>query len=139
MPMYNLLEYSRNYSMTLVSLWNYYRDKIDNADDKASDGKSFKYETKIVGKTPQRQERPLQRPPNPDGSQPPQPSQPAVPTLNVEITITLKYLCNLWRFFHLSLINCETELDLLRKKERVLIEHHNNIPGTLFHLYLLYL
>ena len=27
MPMYNLLEYSTNYSMTLTSLWNYYRMK----------------------------------------------------------------------------------------------------------------
>ena len=30
--MYNLLEYSDNYSMTLGSLWNYYRDElIDSA------------------------------------------------------------------------------------------------------------
>ena len=28
MPMYNLLEYSQNYSMTSGSLWNYYIDKI---------------------------------------------------------------------------------------------------------------
>ena len=28
MPMYNLLEYSDNYSMTSGSLWNYYRDEI---------------------------------------------------------------------------------------------------------------
>ena len=33
MPMYNLLEYSQNYSMTSESLWNYYRDKIDDVDD----------------------------------------------------------------------------------------------------------
>ena len=26
--MYNLLEYSENYSMTLGSLWNYYRDEL---------------------------------------------------------------------------------------------------------------
>ena len=26
MPMYNLLEYSQNYSMTSGNLWNYYRD-----------------------------------------------------------------------------------------------------------------
>ena len=32
MPIYNLLEYSCNYSMTSGSLWNYYRDEInDNA------------------------------------------------------------------------------------------------------------
>ena len=33
MPMYNLLEYSQNYSMTSESLWNYYRDEIDDVDD----------------------------------------------------------------------------------------------------------
>ena len=27
MSMYNLLEYSKNYSKTTVSFWNYYRDK----------------------------------------------------------------------------------------------------------------
>ena len=47
MPMYNLLEYSQNYSMTSGSLWNYYRDKIDDVDDNASDGKSFEYKTKM--------------------------------------------------------------------------------------------
>ena len=30
MPMYNLLEYSDNYSMALRSLWNYYRDEIND-------------------------------------------------------------------------------------------------------------
>ena len=28
MPMYNLLEYSKNYSKTSASLWNYYRDEL---------------------------------------------------------------------------------------------------------------
>ena len=51
MPMYYLLEYSQNYSITSGSLWNYYRDEIDDVDYNASDGKSFKYKTKIVGKT----------------------------------------------------------------------------------------
>ena len=31
MPMYNLLEYSDDYSMTSGSLWSYYRDKVNNA------------------------------------------------------------------------------------------------------------
>ena len=39
MCMYNLLEYSQNYSMTSGSLWNYYRDEIDDVDDNASDVK----------------------------------------------------------------------------------------------------
>ena len=37
--------------MTSGSLWNNYRKKIDNVNDNASDGKSFKYKTKIIGKT----------------------------------------------------------------------------------------
>ena len=49
MLMYSLLKYSQNCSMTSGSLWNYYRDEIDDVDDNASDGKSFKYGTKIVG------------------------------------------------------------------------------------------
>ena len=50
MPMFNLLEHRQNYSMTSGSLCNYYRDEIDNIHDNASDGKSFIYKTKIVGK-----------------------------------------------------------------------------------------
>ena len=42
MPMHNLLEYSQNYSLTSGSLWNFYRDEIDNINDNASDGKSLK-------------------------------------------------------------------------------------------------
>ena len=30
MPMYNLLEYSKNYSKTIGSFWNYYRDDPNN-------------------------------------------------------------------------------------------------------------
>ena len=30
MPMYNLLEYSDNYSMASGSLWNYYRDEVND-------------------------------------------------------------------------------------------------------------
>ena len=50
MPMYNMLEYSHNYSMTL---WNYYRDKVDdvNVNDNAYDDKAFEYKTKIVEET----------------------------------------------------------------------------------------
>ena len=29
--------------MTSGSLWNYYRDKIDDVDDNDSDGKSYEY------------------------------------------------------------------------------------------------
>ena len=55
MPMYNLLEYSKNYSKTSGSLWNYYRDKLadetngDNGPNKnVINSKSFKYKTSIT-------------------------------------------------------------------------------------------
>ena len=42
-PMYNLIEYSDNYSKTSESLWQYYKDDPNH---------SFKSKTKITGKTP---------------------------------------------------------------------------------------
>ena len=53
MPMYNLLEYSDNYSMTSGSLRNYYRDEIGGADVNASQGKLFEYKTEITEKIPE--------------------------------------------------------------------------------------
>ena len=58
------------------------------------------------------------------------PPRPQVPI--VEVTIPLKYLSNFWRFLDLPLTNCETELDLLWKKDCVLIEHHSTITGVNF-------
>ena len=49
--MYNLLEYSKNYRKTTRNLWNYYRD--EPSDPLSSNSKSFKYNTSIVGKTPE--------------------------------------------------------------------------------------
>ena len=47
MPMYNLLEYSKNYRKTTGSLWNYYRDEPINP--LFSNSESFKYKTSIQG------------------------------------------------------------------------------------------
>ena len=33
MPIYNLLEYTQNYSMISQTLWNYYKDEIDKIND----------------------------------------------------------------------------------------------------------
>ena len=46
MPMYNLLEYSKNYRKTTGSLWNYYRDEPSNP--LSSNSESFKYKTSIT-------------------------------------------------------------------------------------------
>ena len=64
MQIYNLLECSDNYSMTLRSLWNYYRDEVNHdanenndADNyiinsnKTTTSKSFEYKTKIIAST----------------------------------------------------------------------------------------
>ena len=53
MPMFNLIEYSYNYSDTSGSWWDFKRDEIvDNAnvtnDDNAP---SFKYKVSIIGNT----------------------------------------------------------------------------------------
>ena len=55
MPMYNLLEYNKNYSNTSGSVWNYYRDELtgetnnDNGPNKnLINSKSFKYKTSIT-------------------------------------------------------------------------------------------
>ena len=58
MPMYNLLEYSKNCSKTSASLWNYYRDELTDQTNDNNDtnknliiSKSFKYKTSITGST----------------------------------------------------------------------------------------
>ena len=105
---YNIV---KNYSVTSGSLWNYYRDEINDVDDNASHCKSFKYKIKIIEKKEARPARPALPAVNPDGSQPPQPPQPPVPPLNTEVTILLKDLSNFWRSLDLFLIKC-VDLDL---------------------------
>ena len=77
---------------------NYYREEVDNVYDNASDGKPFKYMAKITGKT---EERPAQGQNEGCTNQPP---PDPVPTLNIEVTIPLKYLRNSWRSLDLPLI-----------------------------------
>ena len=58
MTMYNLLKYSKNYSKTTGSFWNYYRDEpnssLGGADSNIKylikDSKFFYYKTSITGK-----------------------------------------------------------------------------------------
>ena len=51
MPMYNLIEYSDNYSYTSESLWNFKRDEIINNEDVTNNNNalSFKYKANIIG------------------------------------------------------------------------------------------
>ena len=77
MPMYNLIEYSNNYSKTSGSLWQYCKDipAVSNDGDivifNGADTDSLNFKSKIIGKT------------NEDGD-----------IENVEIMIPLKYLSN---------------------------------------------
>ena len=56
-PMYSLIEHSKNYRKTTGSLWNYYRDEPNNPPaanynaDPTINSASFKYQTSIIGKT----------------------------------------------------------------------------------------
>ena len=95
MPMYNLLEYSKNYRKTTGSLWNYYRDEAINPF--SSNSESIKYKTNIAGKTPQNND----------------------PLTNAKVVIPLKNLSNFWRSLDISLINCEVELILTWSKNCV--------------------
>ena len=53
MPMYNLIEYSENYSDTWGSLWDFKRDEIVNNANAANDNNvpSFKYKASLIGET----------------------------------------------------------------------------------------
>ena len=58
MPMYSLIEYSKNYRKTTGTLWNYYRDELsDDTNDNTNPNKniinseSFKYNTSITEST----------------------------------------------------------------------------------------
>ena len=98
MPMYNLLEYNKNYEKTSGSLFNYYRDEPkdyntdgDNTINVSIRGsKSFDYKANISGSLA-------------DGANQKE---------NIEIAIPLKYLCNFWRSLDIPLINCEITLIL---------------------------
>ena len=49
MPMYNLIEYSDNYSKASGSIWQYYKDEPN---DNLTDSESFKSKIKIIGEIP---------------------------------------------------------------------------------------
>ena len=58
MPMYNLLEYSKNYKKTVGSLYNYYRDELNDdanlnnfANNNVVSSNTFYYKNKIIGNT----------------------------------------------------------------------------------------
>ena len=71
MPMYNLIEYTENYSKTSRKIWQYYKDEPN---DNLANSESFKSRVKIAGN-------------NPAGGN----------TKDLKIIIPLKYFSNFWR------------------------------------------
>ena len=100
-----MLEYSKNYSKTAGSFWNYYRDKpnsglggVDNnINYSIKDSKSFNYKTSITGKL-----------------------EGCDTEKEAEIVVPLKHLSNFWRTLDMPLINCEINLILTWSENCVL-------------------
>ena len=114
MPLYNLLEYSKNYRKTIGSLYNYYRDELtnDGNDNFASrnvvNSEAFKYKNKITGNTY-----------NVDaGAQGYDVNENC--TQKIELAIPLKYLGNFWRALKIPLISFEVFLELKWNKNCVI-------------------
>ena len=91
MLIYNLIEYSDNYSKTSGSLWQYCKDipAVNNNDnivnfDEANGTDSFNSKAKVTGQI------------DDDGE-----------IGNVEIMVFIKYLSNFWRTLEMPLINRE--------------------------------
>ena len=106
MAMYNLLECSKNYRKTTISLWNQYRD--DPSDSLSSNSESFKYKTGITKNTYNL------------GASDAGYSAKKVGKNETEIVVPLKHLGNFWRALDMPLINCEIELTLTWSKNCVL-------------------
>ena len=114
-PMYNLLEYSKNYRKTIGSLYNYYRDELDNdanLDDNVNNNvvssNTFKYKNKVTGNTYDTAAGAAGHDANKVGKQ------------DVELAIPLKYLGNFWRALNIPLISCEVSLELTWNKNCVI-------------------
>ena len=78
MPMYDVTEYSDNFSKTSGSLWQYYKDDPNN---NLTDSELFNSKVKVTGETPADRN-----------------------TKDVEIIVPLKYLSNFWRTLEMPLI-----------------------------------
>ena len=105
MPMYNLIEYSDNYSDTWGGLWQFKKDESPvtnsgNPDNvSTANSTSFKYKLSFF--------KPLTVADNGLFK-------------NVKIAVPLKYLSNFWRSLEMPLINCKIHLELNWSKDCVM-------------------
>ena len=129
MPMYNLLEYSKNYKKTTGSLWNYYRDEPSNL--LSTNSESFNYKASITGNTYNVDEKIT----DDDGNEVDNPNYDANKDgkNKTEIVIPLKHLSNFWRSLNVLRTNCEVELILTWTKNCALADMTvaNNPPTGL--------
>ena len=121
MPMYNLLEYSKNYRKTIGSLHDYYRDEItndinDNFDNiNVINSNSFEYKNKITCNTNNVAAGAQGYDVNKNGTQ------------NIEIAMLLKYLGHFWKTLNIPLISCEVSLELKWNKNCIITSLENRI------------
>ena len=109
MPMYNLIEYSKNYRKTNGLLHNYYRDEpnsetIDRINYLMNNSASYEYKAKLTNRFSN--------------------VVAGVGALilgDVKIIVPLKHLGNFWRELNMPLVNCEVELKLKWNKTCVLV------------------
>ena len=135
MPMYNLLEYSRNYSKISGSLWNYYRDELaddtnDNNDPNKNviNSKSFKYKTSITGNTYNVPRRKTGADGNPVKNTNYDRNKRG--TREVKIAVPLKHLGNFWNSLNIPLINCEMYLALSWYETYVITSMEKRLVGA---------
>ena len=95
-PIYNLIEYSDNYTDTSGSLWLFKRDEVptNNADLAIDNSRSLKYKAVPLGKRAN-----------------------AINNTNRSVkdaktVVPLKYLSNFWRSLEMPLLNCQVSLEL---------------------------
>ena len=106
MPMYNLIEYSDNYSDTFGSLWQFKKDETDRENNiEADNSSSFKYNASLIGNTVA------------DGAD-------RRKKEDVKIAVTLKYFSNFWKSLEMPWINCLLQ-DLLQLLQLLMQNYRN--------------
>ena len=111
MPMYNLLEYGKNYRKTIGSLYNSYRDELGgntNNNDNTVNSDTFRYKNKITGNTYNVAAGAEGYTADKNG------------TNDIKLAIPLKYLGNFWRALNIPLISCEVSVELKWNKNCVI-------------------
>ena len=135
MLMYNLLEYSTNYSQTSASLWNHYRDELTDETNGSNDqnknvinSKSFKYNRSITESTYNVPRRITVADGNPVNN--PNYDRNKRGTKEVEIAVPLKHLGNFWNSLNIPLVNCEVSLTLSWSATRVITSMEKKNIGS---------